>query len=387
MPTYFKNIAWYPPAETKVPWHAIFSVFTSQSREFKYDLLRFLKVDHCVLGESARALLFKLLETLKKQNHSQRDEVLIPGYTCYSVAAAIVKAGLKINVYDLDPSTLYPDLDSLKSAVSEKTLAVVFQHLFGIFTPIYDIQKITCKFGAYLIEDAAQTLGTFGNGKAPGTIGDFGLFSFGRGKPLPVGGGGALVSDTNSEILDSISLDRPKMGYKQASLLAATQIISKPAFYWIPELLPFGLGKTVFDPGFTVEAIPNALEKILINALPSLNQLNGHRKCISDIYSKRLANKLLLGNINNSISLIRYPIMLLDSSMTKELNRIGVRNMYPSAISDVRVIKPYLKANHISTPGAVEISKRLLTLPTHIGINKKVAKQICIEIVNFVNSN
>ena len=138
---FLKKLTWYPPAETKIPWSAILNAFTRQAGNFKDELCNYLDVNHCILGESARALLFKLLETFKTQNCGQRDEVLIPGYTCYSVAASVAKAGLKINVYDLDPATLQPDFNSLRKATSEKTLAIIFQHLFGIPTSGYELKK------------------------------------------------------------------------------------------------------------------------------------------------------------------------------------------------------------------------------------------------------
>ena len=77
---------------------------------------------------------------LKKKHDGKRKEVIIPGYTCYSVAAAVAKAGLKIQVYDLDPGTFEPNIDSLERTISKKrTLAIVHQHLFGIPTAIEDI--------------------------------------------------------------------------------------------------------------------------------------------------------------------------------------------------------------------------------------------------------
>ena len=72
-----KNLTWYPPAETKIPWQAILSAFTKSSGDFKAELCNYLNVNHCILGESGRALLFKLLEALEKQDGGQRDEVLL----------------------------------------------------------------------------------------------------------------------------------------------------------------------------------------------------------------------------------------------------------------------------------------------------------------------
>ncbi|MDL1962441.1 MAG: DegT/DnrJ/EryC1/StrS family aminotransferase, partial [Deltaproteobacteria bacterium] len=96
-------MAWYPPAEVKIPWPAIFDSLLSSSSDFKKYLYDYLQVKYCILGNSGRAVLYLLLETLKRKDEERRDEVLIPGYTCYSVAASAAKAGLKIRVYDIDP--------------------------------------------------------------------------------------------------------------------------------------------------------------------------------------------------------------------------------------------------------------------------------------------
>jgi dTDP-4-amino-4,6-dideoxygalactose transaminase len=381
---FFKNLTWYPPAETRIPWSAILSAFTRPSGNFTKSLCNYLGVDHCILGESARALLFKLLETLKRQDGGQRDEVLIPGYTCYSVAAAVAKADLKIAVYDLDPKTIHADLDSIKKAISEKTLAVVTQHLFGMLTPIDELKGIAHKSGVYLIEDAAQAFGKVDGGKLPGTMGDFGIFSFGRGKPLPIGGGGALVSHDHLDVLDGIKLNSQGNGYNQTVVSAATQIISKPAFYWIPEMLPLGLGQTVFDPDFHIKGIPNAIETMLVKALPILDELNTHRRQLSCVYSNCLADNCLINTKNTEqTSIIRFPVMLPDTILMKGLKRLGVRRRYPKAISDESSIKPYLKTNKEPTPGAAEIAEQLFTLPTHMGINDNLARQISVAVQKY----
>ena len=376
----FKNLAWYPPAETKISWLAIISAFTKQTADFKAELCNYLDVDHCILGESARALLFKLLEALKNKDGGQRDEVLIPGYTCYSVAAAVAKADLKIAVYDLDPNTLHPDLDSLENAISEKTLAVVTQHLFGMLAPIDELKRIAEKSGACLIEDAAQAFGKVDSGKTPRILCDFGLFSFGRGKPLPVGGGGALVSNDHSEFFNEIAFDCQENGYKQTVLSAATQIISKPAFYWIPEMLPLGLGETVFDPDFHVKGMSKALERISVNALSVLDQLNAHRRRLSDVYSEHLTDNCLILNTKDATSIIRFPVSLPNAILTNEMKRLGIRKMYPKAIADEKPIKPYLKADQNPTPGAAEIAEKLFTLPTHMGIHGNLARRISVAV-------
>jgi len=94
---------WYPPAESKIPISALFTAILPGKADFEKTLCNSLEVDHCVLGNSGRALLYILLDALKRKDGDLRNEILIPGYTCYSVAASVAKAGLKIRAYDMDP--------------------------------------------------------------------------------------------------------------------------------------------------------------------------------------------------------------------------------------------------------------------------------------------
>ena len=150
MEKFYRNLAWYPPAETRIPPNAILKSIFSYNCDFKKALCNYLGVSQCALTNSGRTALYLLLEILKKKVGGQRDEVVIPGYTCYSVAASCAKAGLKINVYDLDPATLQPDFNSLRRATSEKTLAIILQHLFGIPTSGYEVKKIAQEIALFL---------------------------------------------------------------------------------------------------------------------------------------------------------------------------------------------------------------------------------------------
>ena len=66
--------------------------------------------------------------------------------------------------------------------------------------------------------------------------------------------------------------------------------------------------------------------------------------------------------------------------IAKELKRLGVRRMYPKAIADEETIKPYLVDQKASTPGASEIARKLITLPTHLGINEDLAAHITQKV-------
>ena len=367
---------YYPPAETKIPLPAILKAFFTSTAGFEKTPCNYLQIKNCILGNSGRALLYLLLASLKKKDTNKRNEVVIPGYTCYSVAAAIARAGLKIKVYDLDPTTLQPDINSLNISVSEKTLAVIFQHLFGIPTPVDEFKEIAQKTGAALIEDAAQALGGALKGKPLGTTGDFGIYSFGRGKPLPLGCGGALIGKNAGAVSNLI----PKSTSKGRISLMSTfviQIVSKPFLYRIPEKLPLGLGKTIFDPDFSISAMPTAIKRLGSITVAHLEHLNSHRCHIAKTYEQALNNKKTIPVPPECRPVYtRFPLMAGISPISEELKRLGVRRMYPQAILNVDVIKPYLADSQPDTPGALEIAQKLITLPTHKGITQNIAKLI-----------
>jgi dTDP-4-amino-4,6-dideoxygalactose transaminase len=368
------NLLWYPPAETKIPLSLILKSFLRIKDNDNISLQTLFHTPHFVLAENARSLLFKLLEILKDRDAGNRDEVLIPGYTCYSVAAAVAKSKLKIAVYDLDPETLFPDPDSFKNAISEKTLAVIGQHLFGRIFPIDNIVDISKKYGAYFIEDSAQSL--VSSSKPYSNSCDFSLFSFGRGKPLPIGTGGALTTDKYPEIINSIHLSPSGVGFKKVFFSAVSQIISKPFFYWLPEMLPLGLGKTTFDPAFYVQGLAPLGLSLLRNSSPTLDSLNSHRLRISNIYEKNIIKKNQFSNASIKSSIIRFPVKLSNFVIGRDSKRFGIRAGYPQALINNDLIKPFIKKAPEPTPGAIEISEKLFTLPTHTGITKATAVNI-----------
>ena len=119
-----------------------------------------------------------------------KKEVIVPSISFPAVASAIVEAGLKPVIVDVDPLNGNVSLDSVKQALNGQTAAVFITHYGGI--PV-DVEKLRKIIGSdvYILEDAACAFGTFINGKACGTLGDFGCWSFDAMKMLVAGEGGA----------------------------------------------------------------------------------------------------------------------------------------------------------------------------------------------------
>ncbi|WGE35556.1 dTDP-4-amino-4,6-dideoxygalactose transaminase [Actinobacillus genomosp. 1] len=122
------------------------------------------------------------------------DEVIMPSYTFVSTANAFVLRGAKIVFVDIRPDTMNIDETKIEAAITAKTKAIVPVHYAGIACEMDTIMAIAEKYRLYVIEDAAQAVMSFYKGKALGTIGHFGCYSFHETKNYSAGGeGGALL--------------------------------------------------------------------------------------------------------------------------------------------------------------------------------------------------
>ena len=121
------------------------------------------------------------------------DEVIMPSYTFVSTADAFVLRGAKVVFVDIRPDTMNIDEKLIEEAITPKTKAIVPVHYAGVSCEMDTIMEIAKKHNLYVIEDAAQGVMSSYKGKALGTIGDFGCFSFHETKNYSMGEGGALL--------------------------------------------------------------------------------------------------------------------------------------------------------------------------------------------------
>lgn len=121
------------------------------------------------------------------------DEVIMPSYTFVSTADAFVLRGAKIVFVDIRPDTMNIDETKIEAAITDKTKAIVPVHYAGVACEMDTIMALAKKHHLKVIEDAAQGVNAFYKGRALGTIGDFGCYSFHETKNYTMGEGGALV--------------------------------------------------------------------------------------------------------------------------------------------------------------------------------------------------
>ena len=143
------------------------------------------------------------------------DEVILPSYTFSSTANAPVLAGAKLVFVDIRPDTMNIDEKKIEAAITKKTKVIIAVHYAGVSCEMDTILDIARRHNLMVIEDAAQGVMSTYKGKALGTMGDFGCYSFHETKNYSMGEGGALVINNpayneKAEILREKGTNRAK---------------------------------------------------------------------------------------------------------------------------------------------------------------------------------
>lgn len=143
------------------------------------------------------------------------DEVILPSFTFSSTATAFVLAGARLVFVDIRPDTMNIDETKIEAAITERTRVIVPVHYAGVACEMDTIMDIAKRHDLMVVEDAAQAVMSTYKGKALGTIGDFGCYSFHETKNYSMGEGGALVINNpiyneRAEILREKGTNRSK---------------------------------------------------------------------------------------------------------------------------------------------------------------------------------
>lgn len=210
------NIAPFTGKETEYMQQAIANgklcgdgPFTKKCSEW---MKEHFKSNHCLLTTSCTHALEMAAYLCDIQ---PGDEVIMPSYTFVSTADAFVLRGAKIVFVDINPKTMNIDETLLEEAITERTKAIVPVHYAGVSCAMDEILAIAKKHHLLVVEDAAQGVNAWYKGRALGTIGDFGCYSFHETKNYTMGEGGALLFQDGkyqekAEILREKGTDRSK---------------------------------------------------------------------------------------------------------------------------------------------------------------------------------
>ena len=160
-------------------------------RPFEQAMASRLGVADAVATSYGRMGLFYLLKALDLR---PGGEVILPALTFWVVAEIVRVAGFKPVFADVDPRTFNIDPRALEAAITERTVAVIPTHLYGLSCDMDPIMAVASAHGLRVIEDCAHSLGARYNGRPVGTFGDGAFFSFQTLKPLNTYGGGLAIA-------------------------------------------------------------------------------------------------------------------------------------------------------------------------------------------------
>jgi dTDP-3-amino-3,4,6-trideoxy-alpha-D-glucose transaminase len=141
------------------------------------------------------------------------DDVVVPSFTFYASAEAIVNAGARPVFCDVDPDTFCVTADTVRAALTPATKAVLVVHLFGNVAPVRDIAAL----GVPVIEDAAQSAGSRTREGRPGSLGTLATFSFFPSKNLGAFGDGGAVTTNDADLAERVRVFRFHGSYDKVS--------------------------------------------------------------------------------------------------------------------------------------------------------------------------
>jgi perosamine synthetase len=304
-----------------------------------------------------------------------QPRVALPAYGCFDLMTAADAVGAEVVLYDLDPATLAPDRESLRTALRQAPHAAVVAHWYGVPVELEPIAVAVAGAGAVLIEDAAQGVGAAVGGRPAGSLGSLAVLSFGRGKGRTGGRGGALlVRDANLSAATRRAAGQllPPFGpARDLGVLAALLLLGRPSLYWLPVLVPgLHLGETLYRPAWPGSELPAALAAVVLTVWePALAEAE-RRRGVAARWLEVLKGMPDVDPISISSGVrpgwLRFPLRArgsaLDTLRSAAARRHGVMPGYPSSLAQLQraILNP-----EASFRGAGTLVTECLTLPTH----------------------
>ncbi len=331
--------------------------------------------DDVLLCGSGTQALQLALEHAKRA--AKRDAlVALPAFSCFEIASAAVGASMPVVLYDLDPLSLAPDLDSLAGALQRGASVVVVAPLYGVPVAWDSLERLAGRHQAMLIEDAAQGHGASYRGKPLGALGPISTISFGRGKGWTGGAGGAVLYRRGQR--SDVSLREPpsSRSLRSGIGLAAQWGLGRPSLYGLPLAVPgVELGTTVYHPPLAPVSIsPAAAAAALSSRDASLREAErrrGNAMWIGEILTRQSRLRAAgAGDAGDSrFGGLRFPVLaprgLAGFSDPDAASALGVAPSYPEELGRLAQLAPLLVDGPSSSPGAAMLARELMTLPSH----------------------
>ena len=307
--------------------------------------------------------------------------VALPAFSCYDLATAANGAGVPVVLYDTDPQTLTPDLASLRRALRLNVGAIVVVHLYGYPVDLFEVNRLAAEAGggAIVIEDAAQAAGATLRERPLGTQSSLAVLSFGRGKGMTGGSGGALLAhdEVGERVIEHgrTLIAKPHRGWSDLVSVAAQVLLERPQLYAVPAALPFlHLGETVYRaPHPSRGASPASCAVVAATWTLADQEVETRRsnaaRLLTALRRRSPAFEAVHTNADARPGYLRLAVLASpDARRTaagSAARRLGVSPSYPRVLSELEQLSTRCVNRDAALPGARTLTSRLLTLPTH----------------------
>jgi dTDP-4-amino-4,6-dideoxygalactose transaminase len=334
-------------------------VLTEEVNKFEEDIKKFTKSKYCVsLNSGTDALMMSLMACGIKKN----DEVITTPITFIATIGAIIHVGAKPVFVDVDHDlNINPRL--IEKVITEKTKAIIPVHWGGNICKMDEIMKISKKYKIKVIEDAAQSIGSFYNNKHAGTYGEISSFSTHPLKNLSSLGDGGFVITNNKSHYQKIKLYRNHGLYSRDSALI------------------YGVNSRLDS--LNAKVLSYRLKQLIPN-------ISKRRKNV-ELYKKYLtSNKIKIAQINNNREntyVMFLTICEKRDKLQKFLKKQGIQSLvYYGRPMHLHPIAKKMKLNKSKLSLAESVCKKVLALPIHQYLKETQIKYICTQINNFYKS-
>lgn len=364
-----------PPAYSPIrPGQIIGALAGAGEADASAQLCRMYGADQAVLcGSGTQALTVALLAAVRATGSGI---VALPAFGCYDLASAAIGAGMRVRLYDVDPTTLGPDMDAVRRAVREGAGIIVIAPLYGVPVDWDQVSELARETGAFVIEDAAQGHGAAWRGRPLGGLGELSVISFGRGKGWTAGGGGSVLA-RGMVVDEALAAPTAAEAFQAAAGSMVQWALGRPAVYGIPASIPaLGLGRTVYREPRKPRSLTRFGRRLLMathqDSVREAEVRSEHGQAYCAV-AREAHLHCYRPPAHSRAGYIRFPILTSDARAATSpapVKALGIAASYPRPLTELSRLAAALAGSRPACPGARALATGLITLPTHSRLSK-----------------
>jgi perosamine synthetase len=337
---------------------------------FEKLLADYVGVDHCLAFNSGTSALHASLLAIGTR---EGDEVMVPSFTFIATPNSVLMVNALPRFVDIEQETFGINPDLVERTISKRARALIPVHYAGLPCKIEEIASIAKRKKIYLIEDAAESLGSVVNGKNVGTFGDLSIFSFAGNKVITTGEGGAVVTNSK-KIYDKLKLIRSHGRKDSENYFSSTRNA---------DYITIGYN-------WRMSSITAALAISQLRKIEKLIAMRRNHARYLSSKLKRLQGIVVPKEPVGSKHIYQLYSILLPTSKTRNalmefLTRKGIMSkvfFYPCHLTSFYKKLSSSKRNSLKI--TENVSSRILTLPMYPGLQKEELDYIINSIGEFM---